>query len=86
MTSHSSIESRARQLANSMNRDQLLDRALQARKEKKISLAYLYFRAVRVFDEDRSLMASIAGADYMGNAVYDLRPRRLPSDGLGIER
>jgi hypothetical protein len=85
MTSHSSIESRARFLANKMTRDQLLDRALQARKEKK-NIAYLYFRAVKIYDEDRSLMASIAGTSYMGNAVYDLRPRRLPSDGLGIER
>ena len=70
-----------------MTRDQLLDRALQARKEKKINVAYLYFRAVRIFDEDRSLMASIAGADYMGAAVYALRPNgRLPSDPVGVEQ
>jgi hypothetical protein len=85
MTSHSSIEPRARFLADHMTRDELLDRALQARKEKK-NVAYLYFRAVKIYDEDRSLMASIAGADYMGAAVYALRPNgRLPSDPVGVE-
>jgi hypothetical protein len=86
MTSHSSIESRARFLANKMSRDELLDRALQARKEKK-NVAYLYFRAVRVFDEDRSLMASIAATNYLGDAVYSLRPNgKLPSDPVGVEQ
>jgi hypothetical protein len=69
-----------------MTRDQLLDRALQARKEKKINVAYLYFRAVKIYDEDRSLMASIAATDYLGDAVYSLRPRRLPSDPMVAEK
>jgi hypothetical protein len=81
MSASSSIESRARQLANSMSRDQLLDRALKARKEKK-NIAHLYFRAVKIYDEDRSLMASIAATNYLQSAVYDLRPRRLQSDGV----
>jgi hypothetical protein len=43
--------------------------------------------ALRVYDEDRSLMASIAGADYMGAAVYALRPNgRIPSDPVVVEQ
>jgi hypothetical protein len=69
-----------------MTRDQLLDRALEARKEKK-NIAYLYFRAVKIYDEDRSLMASIAACDYLGDAVYYRRPNgRLPSDPVGVEQ
>jgi hypothetical protein len=82
MTSHSSIESRARFIANRTNRDQLLDYALRARKEK-LPAERVYWLALKIRDEDRSLMASLAATDYMGHAVYDLRPRRLPSDGVG---
>jgi hypothetical protein len=77
-----SIESRARVLANKMPRQELLNYAKKARKEK-MPIERVMWRSIEIYDEDRSLMASLAATEYMGDAVYDLRPRRLPSDGVG---
>jgi hypothetical protein len=45
------------------------------------------WRAIEIFDEDRSLMASLAASDYMQSAVYQLRPNGpLPGDGIGAVR
>jgi hypothetical protein len=86
MTSHSSTESRARRLSTTVPREQLVRYAEKLQREGKAA-AVVFWRAIEVFDEDRSLMASIAGADYMGAAVYALRPNgRLPSDPVGVEQ
>jgi hypothetical protein len=82
MTYAPSTESRARRLANKMPRQELLNYAEKARKEK-LPVERVMWRSIEIFDEDRSLMSSLAATDYMGDAVYDLRPRRLPSDGVG---
>jgi hypothetical protein len=77
-----SIESRARRLANKLSRQELLDYAESARK-KKLPIERVLWRAVTIHDQDRSLMASLAATDYIGDAIYDLRPNgRLPSDGV----
>ena len=75
------LESRARVLANEINRDQLLDLALRACKQK-LPVARLFFLAVKIWDEDRSLKRSLKLTNTLGNAVYSLRPRSLPSDGV----
>jgi hypothetical protein len=85
MTYSPSIESRARRLANKMSRQELLDYAESARK-KKLPIERVMWRAIEVFEEDRSLMASLAATDYLGDAVYNLRPRRLPGDGVESNR
>jgi hypothetical protein len=81
MTYSPSLESRARSLANRLSRQELLDYAESARR-KKLPIQRVLWRAIEVFDEDRSLMASMAACEFLGDAVYDLRPRRLPSDGV----
>jgi hypothetical protein len=82
MTYSPSIESRARRLANKLSRQELLDYAGSARK-KKLPSARVLFRAIEIFDEDRALMSSLAACDYLGDAVYSLRPHGpLPSDGV----
>jgi hypothetical protein len=71
-------------LASKVGREKLLEHAERLQKER-LPAAKVFWRAVVIFDEDRSLMASLAGADYMGDAVYALRPNgRLPSDPAGI--
>lgn len=85
MTSHSSFESRARRLANKVPRDELLQHA-QLLQRQELPAARVFWRALVIFDEDRSLMASMAATDYLGDAVYSLRPRRLPSDPVGVEQ
>jgi hypothetical protein len=85
-TNPSSIESRARRLASKVSREQLLKHAEQLQKQRQPA-AVVFWLALRVYDEDRSLMASIAGADYMGAAVYALRPNgRIPSDPVVVEQ
>jgi hypothetical protein len=82
MTYPKSIESRARRYAKDCKREQLLAYAERARKEK-LPIARVLFRAIEIFDEDRSLMAAMAACDYLGDAVYDMRPNGpLPSDGV----
>jgi hypothetical protein len=82
----SSIESRARRLANRVSRDELLRHA-QLLQKQGLPAARVFWRALKIYDEDRSLMASLAATDYMGDAVYDLRPNGpLPGDGIGAGR
>jgi hypothetical protein len=86
MTYSPSLESRARRLANKLSRQELLDYAESARK-KKLPIERVLWRAVTIHDQDRSLMASMAGAEYLGDAVYALRPNgRLPTDPVGVEQ
>jgi hypothetical protein len=84
MTSHSSIESRARVLARKVDQTQLLKQARLLQKQGLPSAA-VFYRALRVADEDRSLHASLTATDLMGDAVYWLRPNGpLPSDGVSL--
>jgi hypothetical protein len=87
VTAHSSsIESRARQLAGLLNRDELLDYAINCRK-KKMAAARVFFRAVEIWDEDRALERSMKLCNTLGPAVYQMRPHGpLPSDGAESKR
>jgi hypothetical protein len=77
-----SLESRARFFSKKLSRDQLLAYAKDARK-RKLPVERMMWRALQIYDEDRSLMASLAATDFTGDAIYDLRPNgRLPSDGV----
>jgi hypothetical protein len=86
MTYSPSIESRARRLANKLPREELRKYAEKLQREGKAA-AVVFWRAIEVFDEDRSLMASIAATNHLGDAVYARRPNgRLPSDPVGVEQ
>jgi hypothetical protein len=82
MTRPSTLESLARRYANQFSEERLRSEAETASKGDPDAAA-VYALALKIREEDRSLMASLAATDYMGDAVYDLRPRRLPSDGVG---
>jgi hypothetical protein len=69
-----------------MSRQELLDYAESARKKKQ-PIARVLFRSIEVFDEDRSLMCSLAATDHLGDAVYQMRPNGpLPSDPTEVEK
>jgi hypothetical protein len=79
----SSIESRARRLASKVDHEQLLQHAEQLQKEGKPA-AKIFWRALEWQNEQRALESSLSLTELMGEAVYQLRPQRLSSDGMGL--
>ena len=85
MQEPSSIESRARRLASRVDHEQLLKHAEQLQREGKPA-AKVFGRALEMQKENRALESSLALAELMGDAVYQLRPSGpLSNDRSGLE-
>jgi hypothetical protein len=76
------IESRARRLAAKVGRRELLEYAKKLQSERKAA-AVVFYRALQIQREDQALAHGLRLTDVLGDAVCQLRPHRLPSDGVG---